>query len=173
MGTFFTADTHFGHGGAIGRFARPFRSAAEMDRELIARWNAVVAPGDDVWHLGDFAVRASPERVEELLAELHGRKNLITGNNDGAATTIASGWASVAAYAEIEMDGVSAVLCHYPFRTWNGMYKGARNLHGHSHGRLSSLPRQIDVGVDVWDFRPVDFATLRRGRRRSRPEKRA
>jgi hypothetical protein len=27
----FTADTHFGHAGAIGRFKRPFRSVAEMD----------------------------------------------------------------------------------------------------------------------------------------------
>ena len=35
------------------------------------------------------------------------------------------------------------------------MGKGAINLHGHSHGRLKPLPRQLDVGVDAWDFRPV------------------
>jgi calcineurin-like phosphoesterase family protein len=35
------------------------------------------------------------------------------------------------------------------------MGKGAINLHGHSHGRLKPQPRQYDVGVDMWDFRPV------------------
>jgi calcineurin-like phosphoesterase family protein len=35
------------------------------------------------------------------------------------------------------------------------MDKAWVNLHGHSHGRLKPLPRQFDVGVDVWDFRPV------------------
>ena len=41
------------------------------------------------------------------------------------------------------------------------MAKGALNLHGHSHGRLKPLTRQIDVGVDVWGFRPVDLAVLK------------
>jgi calcineurin-like phosphoesterase family protein len=52
------------------------------------------------------------------------------------------------------------VLCHYPFRTWNGQHKGAIDLHGHSHGRLKPLPRQVDVGVDVWDWRPVRLAEM-------------
>ena len=47
------------------------------------------------------------------------------------------------------------MLCHYPFRTWRRMDKGGVNLHGHCHGRLRPLKRQFDVGVDVWDFRPV------------------
>lgn len=66
-------------------------------------------------------------------------------------------------YAEITVDATRLVLCHYPFRTWNGIGKGALNLHGHSHGRLKPLPRQIDVGVDVWGFRPVTLAQLRAG----------
>ena len=53
-----------------------------------------------------------------------------------------------------------AVLCHYPFRSWRGMDKGWVNLHGHSHGRLKLQPRQFDVGVDVWDFRPVTLPTI-------------
>jgi calcineurin-like phosphoesterase family protein len=50
------------------------------------------------------------------------------------------------------------------------MDRGALNLHGHSHGRLAPLPRQVDVGVDVFEFRPVTLAEIRlhlrrRGRR--------
>ena len=45
------------------------------------------------------------------------------------------------------------------------MGKGWVNLHGHSHGRLKPQPRQFDVGVDVWDFRPVTLDQILRRRR--------
>jgi hypothetical protein len=41
------------------------------------------------------------------------------------------------------------------------MARGALNLLGHSHGTLKPQPRQIDVGVDVWGFRPATVATLK------------
>jgi calcineurin-like phosphoesterase family protein len=57
-------------------------------------------------------------------------------------------------------------------RTWNRIGRGALNLHGHSHGRLAPLARQIDVGVDVWDFRPVTLAQIRAHlRRRAAPRR--
>lgn len=161
MAAFFTADQHFGHGGALGFYHRPFGSVREMDAAMIARWNAIVGPKDDIWHLGDFAWRAKPPRGDELLRALHGRKHLITGNNDDDGVRSAAGWASVRDYAEIECEGVPLVLCHYPFRTWRAMAKGAINLHGHSHGRLKPLTRQCDVGVDAWDFRPTTLAEIR------------
>jgi calcineurin-like phosphoesterase family protein len=160
MTVYFTSDHHFGHSGARTLFRRPFASVSEMDRQMIERWNSVVKPGDEVWHLGDFAVRQPAERVMSLLMTLHGRKYLVTGNNDDAEVTGSAGWTSVQAYAEVTVDGASLVLCHYPFRTWNGMGKGSINLHGHSHGRLRQLPRQFDAGVDVWDFQPVTLAQL-------------
>jgi calcineurin-like phosphoesterase family protein len=134
-----------------------------MDEEMIDRWNSVVRPGDvdEIWHLlGDFAVRQSTERVAYLVATLHGRKHLIVGNNDDAVVTNCALWQSVRQYAETTVDGTKLVLCHYPLRTWHDMGKGSINLHGHSHGRLKLLPRQFDVGVDVWDFRPVSLADI-------------
>jgi calcineurin-like phosphoesterase family protein len=92
-----------------------------MNEALTARWNERVGLQDDVWHLGDFAVRISGDAIAALLAQLHGRKHLIIGNNDGPATVSQSGWRSTQHYAETEIDGVRLVLCHYPFRTWNGM----------------------------------------------------
>jgi len=47
------------------------------------------------------------------------------------------------------------------------MNKGWINLHGHSHGRLKPLPRQFDVGVEVWNFAPVPLADLLRRMRQS------
>ena len=165
MATFFTADTHFGHGGALGLYRRPFTSVAVMDAAMIAAWQAAVLPVDEVWHLGDFAVGSRVDAAA-LLAALPGHKHLITGNNDAKAVTALAGWASVQPYAEVEVEGVALVLCHYAFRTWRNMARGAWNLHGHSHGRLKPLPRQADVGVDACGFAPLTIAAVQARLRR-------
>ena len=169
MTVFFVSDTHFGHGGALGLYRRPFRSVAAMNEAMVERWNETVGPDDEVWHLGDFAIRQPRAVVAELLARLNGRKQLVTGNNDPPATTELEGWQSVQPYAETAVDGVSLVLCHYPFRSWRGMGKGWVNLHGHCHGKLKPQPRQFDVGVDVWDYRPVTLQTILDSRGRRQP----
>ena len=158
MKILFTADTHFGDHRTINIQRRPFASAAEMDAALVSNWNAVVRAADQVWHLGDVARRSAD--VPGLLARLNGCKHLLRGNNDPDATLSAPGWASVGDYAEIDVDGRRLVLCHYPFRSWNGQHRGAINLHGHSHGRLQRLPRQFDVGVDPNSFAPVTLEQL-------------
>ncbi|HEY7576342.1 MAG TPA: metallophosphoesterase family protein [Acetobacteraceae bacterium] len=160
MAVLFTSDHHFGHGAARSFYRRPFASAAEMHEAMVERWNAVVQPGDEVWHLGDFAVRRSAQQVQSLLEVLNGHKHLLVGNNDDVAVTGCGAWQSVQTYAELVLDGVRLVLCHYPFRTWRGMARGAIDLHGHSHGKLKPLPHQFDVGVDVWGFRPVHLAEV-------------
>ncbi|WP_449410956.1 metallophosphoesterase [Methylobacterium komagatae] len=173
MTIYFTADTHFGDPRALRFDHRPFPDLDAHDEGLIEAWNAVVAPGDTVWHLGDFALGPPPERIAEILRRLNGEKHLISGNNDGPATLAASGWASVQAYAEIVVDDRPLVLCHYAFRTWNGGGRGSINLHGHSHGALAPIPRQYDVGVDPMGFRPVDLATILISRRRAAPRSRS
>jgi calcineurin-like phosphoesterase family protein len=158
---FFTADTHWGDARWLALGRRPFGSVRDMDDGMVARWNEAVGPDDTVWHLGDVARRSAD--VAPLLARLHGTKHLLRGNNDPPETLAAPGWASVGDYAELEVDGRFLVLGHYPFRSWHRQGKGAVNLHGHSHGRLKPLPRQVDVGVDVWDYRPVALATALAG----------
>ncbi len=161
MTIFFTSDTHFGHGGSLGLFRRPFASVAAMDEAMIAGWNAVVGKEDEIWHLGDVAIGRSESEIAGILARLAGRKHLVAGNNDSEATRRLPAWASVAPYAELDLDGSLLVLCHYPFRSWRNMAKGSLNLHGHCHGKMKGLPRQIDVGVDVWNFAPVTLAQIR------------
>jgi calcineurin-like phosphoesterase family protein len=171
VATFFTSDTHFGDAPRLRVDRRPFRSIGEMDRTIIERWNETVGPEDDIWHLGDFAFGPPPARIAEIFGALNGRKHLIIGNNDGPAAVELPGWASVQHYVELSVEGKRLVLCHYPFRTWNRMGQGVINLHGHSHGRLKPVSRQYDVGVDVWDFRPVTLATVLGTRRRAAPSR--
>ena len=158
MALFFTADTHFGDHRTLNIHRRPFGTVAEMDEALVTGWNAVVTLEDVVWHLGDVTRR--PADVVALLSRLHGTKHLIRGNNDPAATGEAPGWTSVGDYAELTEADHRLVLCHYPFRSWNGQHRRAINLHGHSHGKLKPMLRQYDVGVDARDYRPVRLAEL-------------
>ena len=123
-----------------------------MNEAMIARWNARVSTDDEIWHLGDFA--SGLKVAHAVFSRLSGRKHLVTGNNDGRGVC-ELGWQSVQAYAETNVQGTMLVLCHYPFRSWNGMHRGSVNLHGHSHGRLAPMKRQFDVGVDAHGFEPV------------------
>jgi len=164
---YFTSDTHFGDSRVLRIDRRPFASVAEHDAALVRYWNEVVSPEDEVWHLGDFA-RGSAAEVETLLSSLNGSKHLVIGNNDGPAAIAAEGWAGVQHYAELTVGGQLLILCHYPFRTWNQMGKKSLNLHGHSHGRLTPMLRQFDVGVDAQGLRPATLEQIITRKRKGR-----
>lgn len=155
MALYFTSDTHFGDHRTLNIHKRPFHSTRDMDEELVRRWNAAVSADDEIWHLGDFARTVA--RAAEILPLLSGTKHLVRGNNDPEGIDELAGWASAQDYAELDDDGRLLVLSHYPFRSWNGQHRKSVDLHGHSHGKLKPLPRQVDVGVDAWDFAPVSL----------------
>jgi calcineurin-like phosphoesterase family protein len=165
MALFFTSDTHFRDARVMRIDRRPFATVADHDASLIRLWNETVQDEGQVWHLGDFA-KGSSEQVAELLSRLNGAKHLIIGNNDTDATFEARGWSSVQHYKELFVEDHLLILCHYPFRTWNQMGRKSIDLHGHSHAKLKPMPRQYDVGVDAWNFRPVTLQTLVSSRQR-------
>ncbi|MCW2079657.1 UNVERIFIED_ORG: calcineurin-like phosphoesterase family protein [Bradyrhizobium japonicum] len=160
MSTFLIADTHFGHRAIIEMCRRPFASVREMDGTMIERWNATVRTTDTVIHLGDFAHRYPADKLSQLFASLNGRKHLIKGNHDDAAT-LALPWESVRDIAYASIDSQNVVLCHYAMRTWPRIRKGALMLYGHSHGRLAGNIQSCDIGVDVLGFAPVRLNTIK------------
>ncbi|GEL41804.1 hypothetical protein MEX01_23950 [Methylorubrum extorquens] len=150
----FTADTHFGHAGAIAHSGRPFASADEMDRLMAEAWNASVGVNDTVIHLGDFAMGLKGERLERLFASLKGRKVLVAGNHD-RQTTFSLPWESIHERVNVVTGGHRVVCDHYPLRSWDRAYHGALHFHGHVHGKFEGTSQSCDVGVDVWGYRPV------------------
>jgi calcineurin-like phosphoesterase family protein len=76
----FTSDQHFGHKNIIRYSGRPFSDVAEMDHEIVARHNAVVHDGDEVWHLGDVAL--DERRLKDVMPVLKGTHHLVSGNHD-------------------------------------------------------------------------------------------
>lgn len=187
--TWFTSDTHFGHGRIIATCNRPFANSAEMDAAIIGRWNAAVAPGDVVWVLGDWAL-GDKDRGLEIVSELHGTKHLVAGNHDACWTGrigaerhlsafLGAGFASVGAFARTRLPptvrnapGREVLLSHFPYAgdsrggdrysQFRLRDEGRWLLHGHVHNAFLASGRGLNVGVDVHGFAPVGALVLAR-----------
>lgn len=179
---FFTADTHFNHRAMIERGWRPeFSSVEEMNAALIENWNAVVAPKDTVWHLGDFGMGPASAYLP-IVRQLNGTIHLIAGNHDKVwpgdrnshryqADWLDAGFSSVQAFARRGIDGHQVMLSHLPYdgdhvgeeryEQWRLRDLGDPLLCGHVHDAWQTSAAQLNVGVDVSGYRPVDLDTVR------------
>ena len=157
----FTADTHFGHAAIIRMAGRPFSSIDEHDQTMLDNWNALVAPGDQVFVVGDFAHKSDNERARRIFHKLRGAKHLVGGNHDGEFVRTQLPWSTVSDRVKLTVGGQKIVLDHYPMRSWEGVRAGAIQLYGHVHNRLDVWPNSCDVGVDAWNFRPVTLDDIR------------
>ncbi len=175
----FTSDYHMGHRNIIGLCERPFADIEEMERQIIARHNELIAPDDMVYDLGDFAYRCTAEHATECLRKLNGRRAVLWGNHDkplrqaykrgllddlvksGRVTSVGDPDPRLQTGMQIVIENQRIVLAHYAQRTWQGAFRGAWHLYGHSHGNLPPFRKSMDVGVDTWKFRPVSFEDVR------------
>lgn len=168
---FFTSDTHFSHFNVIKYAKRPFVNVDEMNEEMINRWNAVVTKSDFVYHLGDFAFEKDEAKLIWIISRLNGEIHLIEGNHDNKMSSkVKKQFASISPFKELKVvdpDGwgghQSVTLCHYALRTWNKSHFGSYSLFGHSHGSLpdDNNALSLDVGVDCWDFYPVEYEQIK------------
>lgn len=163
---YFTADTHFAHGNIIQMANRPFHSVEEMNKALIQNWNAKVSDNDDIYILGDFTLKG-PLLANELLKQLHGMKMCLRGNHDRFIERQSfrqNAFVWVKDYFELCWQQQYFILSHYPLLSWNGMWRGSFNLHGHCHNKMeynlanrAAGVRRIDVGVDAFGMAPVSI----------------
>lgn len=158
----FTSDEHFNHFNICEKFVfRKFRTVEEMNRELIKRHNSRVKPNDTVFHLGDFKLTNNGTNKHEIVRQLNGHHVFILGNHDknnGCNTPIK--------YMVIETYGQSVLLIHKPEDSIELMpiLKINTAFVGHVHEKwkyqehiLNYEKRLlINVGVDQWDYYPID-----------------
>ena len=174
MTEFFTADWHLFHNNIrLPNYCnRPFSSVEEMNEAILANHNAIVKPEDEVYILGDvaFSKAATVERVKWMLSRFNGKLHLIQGNHDKVALQCRNMFQWIKPLHELSIpdpDGHHGsqlvVLCHYAMRTWNKSHWGTYHLYGHSHGSLAEDPNSFsfDVGVDCWDFKPVNYEQVK------------
>ena len=164
---YFTADWHFFHRKIIEYCDRPFKSEKQMRQVIINRYNEVVRKDDTCFVLGDAAMLGTSqwERLGSVIKQLNGSKHLIFGNHDdfkwrryidiGFDTVHSALWLE-------EEDGLFVVMGHDP-SIWCTLKPNTILLHGHIHNLYKSIPekRVVNVGVDVWDFKPINFKQIR------------
>lgn len=142
---FVTADTHFGHR-KVTEF-RHYATVEEHDRDLIARWNAVVRPNDTVWHLGDVYFNEG----HHALLQLNGLMKLVMGNHDTHPLDVYNSH-FVKIYGAFKYR--DCILTHIPVHP----YQFARfkmNIHGHMHAAKMDDPRYACVSLEHTDYAPI------------------
>ena len=162
MTVWFSSDHHFGHRNIISYCNRPFRSVEGMNESFIRWWNHDVQPDDTIYYLGDLSF-LSQEATDKILQRLQGHIHFVKGNHDRE-------WKSnridtIQQELCVEVEGQPIHLTHKPLDNWWLRKEGSWHLHGHLHGNSHhdkfKLPRRIDVGVDVWNYRPVSFQEIK------------
>jgi calcineurin-like phosphoesterase family protein len=150
MSTFFTADPHFGHYRDI--LGRPFNDN-RMDELIIRNYRRKVNPGDEVWFLGDFALKSSEKQMAYWFNALPGNKHFVLGNHDIPGKIRRLRWASVHDTHMVTVGDSRFWVSHYSHRIWPSKHHGVYHCYGHSHGNLPGIGRSLDVGVDVRENR--------------------
>jgi calcineurin-like phosphoesterase family protein len=150
----YTSDEHYNHAAIIDHTRRPFWTWRDMNEEIIKRHNSRVQNSHTVFHVGDFKFGANGPNVYELTNMLNGRHVFIWGNHDRN-----NGNNTPLKYGIIKTYGLNIVLVHTPddatmFMAGNPGIDMA--FVGHVHGNWKFRPNIVNVGVDVWDFYPVD-----------------
>lgn len=137
--TFFISDLHVYHKNIIKYDNRPFFTVTEMNNTLISNWNTAVSPQDTVYILGDVSWGNITE-TDQFLSQLNGKKNLIIGNHDDIilhSKQLQNHFESINYYAKIKVSTLqgtkTVILSHFFIPFYDGHYKQAILLHGHSH----------------------------------------
>ena len=151
---YFTSDLHLEHPNIIHYCGRPFRNVQQMNKVLIKNWNSVINEDDVVYMLGDLSIKppAYKRGLWHFVDNMKGKKHLILGNHDYLEPFdyIDMGFISVHTMLWLE----EFTLIHDPAQAYkiNGPV-----LHGHVHQNWKKHKNAINVGVDVWDFKPVSI----------------
>jgi calcineurin-like phosphoesterase family protein len=179
------SDLHLGHANIIkftddsGKLIRPgfrdeitnnfgsFPDIGYHDELYIARHNALVAPGDKVYILGDIG------KPLKNIQRLNGKKRLILGNHDDIhdMTELSGIFDKITAWRvwSKEEFGYPVVFSHFPLHASENKPQYRRiNVHGHIHektvkdSRGADDPWYINVCVEHTNHAPMSFDQLRK-----------
>lgn len=172
LNTYITADHHFFHHNIIEYTGRPFKSVGEMNETMIKRWNEVVGSGDVVFHLGDMGFKSGEEnKYNRTIERLNGQIIWIKGNHDPnlpedrlPKNVIWMGLSNVLIYKEykfllvhrpIEASDRIPTMCGHVHEKWKILKPGDVISEYRSKRNRNLKQCVVNVGVDVWDFRPI------------------
>jgi len=152
---YFTADEHFGHENIIEYCKRPFSSVEEMDEVMIQNHNSIVTKQDITVHIGDFSLASKKYQdiQNKYIIRLNGHHIFIPGSHDYWL----KGKNKQSHIWQKSINKQQVICCHYPMYAWPASHWNSWHLFGHVHGQFEGVGKSLDVGVDVFNFKPVSF----------------
>ena len=165
--TFFTADLHLYHNNIIDYVSRPFGSTNEMHSSITKAFNSVLTTDSDLYIVGDITLLASEfcGRIRKCLSAINGRKHLIVGNHDlwRVRNYLEAGITTLHSAGSFKYEGIRFFMMHDPAE-YICIENGTNVLLcGHIHTLFKHLfpkKRIINVGVDVWEYKPVSIEQI-------------
>lgn len=186
--TWYTADLHFGHKNILKYEPnRPWDSVDVMDRELVARFNDRVQENDSVYIVGDLSL-GSLTNALSWVEKMSGIKTFIPGNHDECWIGHKKFEKYLSRYQDAGLEVIQGPVQHFlgTKRVWMSHFpaqcdfrRQARTkdlsyepdrfapyrpvgptIHGHVHSMWKKRGTDVNVGVDVWDWFPVDAQTI-------------
>lgn len=173
MRRFLTADWHLNHYNIMTKYCdRPFKTIESMNRTILRNVNEMVKPEDTLYHLGDLILTSGKEAkgsmtIPKLFTKIncnfinilgnHDRRNRLLKNSLNYAVLtfgklkflllhvppLDTGWEEKKYDMTFILPHIDIVLCGHVHKHW--LYKIYMNV------------PFINVGVDMWKFRPIKF----------------
>lgn len=165
MYNFLSADYHLGHENIIKYTNRPFKSLKEMNETIIFNHNQRIKKEDIFIHVGDFQFKNSsggkqgeglPIKSNEYESQLNGRIIHLCGNHDKNNSNKTNIINLVLQFANKKI-----FVVHNPAH-YNPNYHINFVGHVHQHWKFKRIKDTVlvNVGVDVWNFKPMRLDEL-------------
>jgi calcineurin-like phosphoesterase family protein len=176
---FFTSDLHIGHRNVIRFSNRPFADVKEMNQAILDNINNAVAENDYLFMLGDIFWFNDSHAIKRFFNQVVCKNiYIIPGNHDDfkGYHRLEEGYVKICRditclFLDKEYDKTiyELWLSHFPMMTWpHRENKRCYQLFGHIHSGErrdksmmdQDLPlhsNQFDVGVDNWNYKPVEI----------------
>ncbi len=154
---FVTADYHLGNEGILTNTRRGehWKTIKRHDNAMIRNTCEVVSEKDLLIIVGDFTM-FGPERapfIERAIAALPGRKILVYGNHDRIKPMTLIDWGFTMATTSMVIG--DALLIHDPVPGRAVWPHDKPVVCGHVHEWWRVLDNVVNVGLDMWDYKPV------------------
>lgn len=158
-----TSDTHFGHTNVIKFCDRPFRKPnGDLDPDymdtMMLNWHAEIVGDRRFFHLGDWAFRGTNFKLS-IANRQTGYGVIVKGNHDPGRSNLVNQFGFKEAYLEAEgrfkETGQTFYMSHIPDQERAKRYDIA--FCGHVHTSFAKSGNTINVGADIWGYRPQTF----------------
>jgi calcineurin-like phosphoesterase family protein len=150
----FLGDTHFGHKTLATKY-RKFSSAEEHDEYIVDKWNSVVRKKDTTYLVGD--VTMEKRTGYSILDRLNGYKFVAGGNHDKPQhmPSLLEHVNGIFGAKKLKINGKNIMVTHIPVHPFEFDYRLDYNIHGHLHGEIIMIEKEIlyNVPISVPDTR--------------------